>query len=177
MTKSPKNDDDKAAFAKAMQGVKPLRHQTNKATFQPPRPKKPIRRPIEDDIQAELPFSDHENLDPLASDELVSFSRPGLQHKILRKLRLGQYNVEAILDLHRKTVEEARESLSHFLLKCKKMGINHVLIVHGKGHSTGKPILKNKLNHWLRQTDMVLAFCSAAPKHGRGGALYVLLRR
>ena len=79
--------------------------------------------------------------------------------------------------MHRKTVDEARESLSHFLITCKTKGIRHVLIIHGKGRGAGKPILKNKLNHWLRQTEQVLAFCSAAPKDGKSGAVYVLLRR
>ena len=81
------------------------------------------------------------------------------------------------MDLHGKTVEESKIALSRFLMQCQAKGIRHVLIIHGKGHKMGKPILKNKLNHWLRQIDDVLAFCSATAKEGRSGALYVLLRR
>jgi DNA-nicking Smr family endonuclease len=75
------------------------------------------------------------------------------------------------------TAEDAKNALSHFLAACKRNGIRHVLMIHGKGRSNRKPILKNKLNHWLRQTDDVLAFCSAMSKDGSSGALYVLLRR
>ncbi|MEE9156926.1 MAG: Smr/MutS family protein, partial [Gammaproteobacteria bacterium] len=39
------------------------------------------------------------------------------------------------------------------------------------------PVLKNKLNNWLRQRDEVLAFCSTRPVDGGTGAVYVLLKR
>ena len=52
-------------------------------------------------------------------------------------------------------------------------------IIHGKGKSSeGKlPVLKGKVNAWLRQWDQVLAFCSARPNDGGTGAVYVLLSR
>lgn len=52
-------------------------------------------------------------------------------------------------------------------------------IVHGKGNGSRHrgPVLKQKLNYWLRQRDEVLAFCSARPVDGGTGAVYVLLRR
>lgn len=177
MTKKPQiTEEDKAAFQEAVRGVKRITqtkiippHQTAKT-----RP----RQARQDEPDAtQFVFSDYEKLEIVGSEDTLEFSRPGLQHKILRKLRLGQYNIEATLDLHGQTVEGARQTLSRFLLRCQKAGIRHVLIIHGKGHGMSKPILKNKLNHWLRQTEEVLAFCSAAAKDGRGGALYVLLRR
>ena len=169
-------DSDKTAFNSAMRGVKPLAP-TQKIHWQPkPLPPKRQQQTIEEELPS-FPFSDYENLDPVGSEDLLEFVRGGIQHKILRKLRQGQYNVEAILDLHGKTVEEARQTLSRFLWTCQDKGVRHALVIHGKGRSGGRPILKNKLNHWLRQTEEVIAFCSATGKDGRGGALYVLLRR
>jgi DNA-nicking Smr family endonuclease len=54
-----------------------------------------------------------------------------------------------------------------------------VRIIHGKGKSSeGKlPVLKGKVNSWLRQRDEVIAFCSARPSDGGTGAVYVLLKR
>jgi DNA-nicking Smr family endonuclease len=54
-----------------------------------------------------------------------------------------------------------------------------VRIIHGKGlSSAGKlPVLKGKVDAWLRQMDAVLAFCSARRNDGGTGALYVLLKR
>jgi len=180
MAKIPKNTlspEDQAAFRDAMQGVKPLVTPTK--TKLKPRNQPEIRKrkiTLEDEATDNYPFSDYEKLPPVSSEDILEFSRPGVQHKMLRKLRQGQYNVNAILDLHGKTSEEARESLSHFLLACQKKGLRYVMIIHGKSRGSGKPILKNKLNHWLRQTDQVIAFHSATQRDGSSGALYVLLR-
>jgi DNA-nicking Smr family endonuclease len=38
------------------------------------------------------------------------------------------------------------------------------------------PILKNEVNEWLRQIELVLAFCSARPEDGGRGAVYALLQ-
>lgn len=172
--KSKSNDDDKDAFLEAMRGVKRITY-----TKIVKKPKPPTKRPRQrrEEVVETFPFSDYETLPLLGSEDFVQFARPGLQHKILRNLRLGQYNVEAVLDLHGMTVEQAREALGQFLSRCQPKGIRHVLMIHGKGRANSKPILKNKLNHWLRQTEQVLAFCSATQKDGKTGAMYVLLGR
>ena len=107
------------------------------------------------------------------------FSRSGLQHNVLRKLRRGQYNITAELDLHGLRVEEARQALSQFLYHCHLQKKQCVHIIHGKGYGShrNKPVLKSKVNHWLRQRDEVLAFCSARPVDGGTGAIYLLLKR
>lgn len=169
-------DDDKTAFREAMRGVKRL-SQTKMTDHPKPLSALRIQAKLKEQDEAQFNFSDFERFELVNSEDLLEFSRPGLQHKILRKLRGGQYNIEAVLDLHGMTVEDARQALSQFLMKCKPKGIRHVLIIHGKGRSNSKPILKNKLNHWLRQIEEVLAFCSATAKDGSSGALYVLLRR
>ncbi len=51
--------------------------------------------------------------------------------------------------------------------------------MHGKGHGSlhKLPVLKTKVQGWLRQRDEVLAFCSARPVDGGTGAVYVLLKK
>ena len=44
-------------------------------------------------------------VDPLTAQDVLCWQRPGVQHGVFRKLRLGQYPIEARLDLHRMTVE------------------------------------------------------------------------
>jgi DNA-nicking Smr family endonuclease len=86
--------------------------------------------------------------------------------------------VELELDLHGLTVSYAREMLLEFLRACRQRRVRCVQIVHGKGKSSDRqPILKHKLNLWLRQWEDVLAFCSARPRDGGTGAVYVLLRQ
>jgi DNA-nicking Smr family endonuclease len=167
------DDTEKDLFQSAMRGIKRMTHTkiTNQYT---PSEKKPLKKQ-----KPSNPLNlidEEESIDMVSGDDLLEFNRTGLQHKVLRKLRQGKYTVEATLDLHGKRVHEARETLNDFLLYCLKKNIRHALIIHGKGHGTTKPILKNKLNQWLRQLDFVLAFCSATRQEGRSGAVYLLLK-
>jgi len=174
--KYPLADTDRALFQEAMKGIKKLKQ--SKIIPPPPASKQFTRKkePLPTEEGEAIIFSDYDKLPAVGREEKMAFAKPGLQYKILRKLRQGQYNVEAYLDLHGKTIPEAEALLSRFLTACQKNALRNVLIIHGKGH-TDKPILKNKLNHWLRQTSAVLAFYSALPQDGGLGALYVLLKK
>lgn len=180
MSKFKKNldPDESKLFRDAMRNVKPLTH--TKIHSESRKPSIRLRRRHTEPSETtgeRFEFSDYEKLPPVDSETFLEFSRAGLQHKMLRKLRLGQYNAEAFLDLHGQTIDEARESLAEFLLQCQQDGLRHVVIIHGKGRHDKVPILKNKLNHWLRQTPQVIAFCTATLKDGGTGAVYVLLKK
>ena len=148
-------------------------------------PHRPRRKPIPEqslhdarEVMDSLLSDEYEPADIETGDELL-FMRPGLQHSVMRKLRRGQYAIEAELDLHGNTVPEARENIVAFLNHSRARGIRCVRIIHGKGKSSeGKlPVLKGKVNAWLRQKNEVLAFCSSRPNDGGTGAVYVLLRK
>lgn len=110
--------------------------------------------------------------------DVLDFSRSGLQHNILKKLRQGKNPIEHSLDLHGLTVQQARTELITFLNECESANIRHAIIVHGKGFgSNGKPVIKPMINRWLPQVKNVLAFHSAQPKDGGSGAVYVLLKK
>ena len=165
------NDEEKSIFREMMKNVKPL-----KITKILPTPRKPVKKT---QVQTQespqlLPFSNYETLPPVASEELLVFKQPFIPNKMLRKLQQGQYNVDAILDLHGMTVAESKTALMHFLQQCIHKNARFVLIIHGKGRHSEQPILKNKVNYWLRQTEQVLAFRTA---NGRGGAVCVLLKK
>ncbi|MBV9576369.1 MAG: Smr/MutS family protein [Gammaproteobacteria bacterium] len=175
MPKHPKiNQEDITAFQKAVAGTKPLIHKNKvRPTFlaEPPTFKASITPPDEP-----LFFRESEDLDHVQGEEFIAFAQSGISNKTLRKLRKGQYNVDAMLDLHGKSVEEAKIAIQTFLQHCLQKKLKVVLIIHGKGRHGQMPILKNKLNHWLRELNSILAFCSAAPLHGSRGAIYVLLK-
>ena len=111
--------------------------------------------------------------------DVVGFKRPGIQDGVFRKLRLGKYDMEARLDLHRRTVEQSRSQLFRFISDCLEHDIRSVLILPGKGdRSEGDPaVIKSYLVHWLEQLDDVQAYHTAQPHHGGAGAFYVLLRK
>lgn len=170
-------DDESALFRAAVRGVRPLQH--DGAATQPPRPK-PIPRQREADESRVLDELLDGDLDPaeLETGEELSFLRPGIQKRVLRKLRRGHYAVQAELDLHGQTRATARHELRAFINDCRRRDIRCVRIIHGKGRGSSNrgPVLKVLVDRWLRQLDEVLAFASASPTDGGTGAVYVLLR-
>ncbi|HEB81325.1 MAG TPA: hypothetical protein ENJ11_00520 [Gammaproteobacteria bacterium] len=171
---STKNDDE-SLFMAEMAGVKPLkpdnRVKLKKKPAKPPR----VRAPDEHSFAIDDVFSMAEMVEECP--EILSFSRSGLQHNVLKKLRAGKHPVEHVVDLHGLTIDEARVELLEFLGECEAAGIRHALVIHGKGfRSKDKPVIKPMVNRWLRQVNNVLAFHSAQPKDGGSGALYVLLK-
>jgi DNA-nicking Smr family endonuclease len=124
-------------------------------------------------------LSDEYDPAEIETGEELLFMRPGLQLRNQRKFRRGEYAIQAELDLHGRIIPEARELVAAFLRDATARGLRCVRIIHGKGLSSpGKlPVLKNKVNAWLRQRDEVLAFASCRPVHGGTGAVYVLLKR
>lgn len=166
--------EDLDIFHKAVEGTKPLvpkKIRVSRSTQH-----KSIKRPPMKDHSFHL--SETQDIANVQGEEFIAHKQSSIPDKTLRKLRKGQYNVDAILDLHGLSVDAAKTAVESFLQRCLHEGVRVVLIIHGKGHhSQQTPILKNKLNHWLREINVVLAFCSAAPSHGSRGALYVLLKR
>jgi DNA-nicking Smr family endonuclease len=117
-------------------------------------------------------------IDNVSHEETLSFCAPGIQNSILAKLRKGFFGAQAELDLHGLNGETAKQELLQFLHYSVASGYRCVQIIHGKGYrsSDSHPVLKNNINRWLRQHKDVQAFCSALPKHGGAGAVYVLLK-
>jgi len=164
--------EDLELFLNAVKGSKRLQ---KKERILPPSPSKQTILAKKPRFDEDFTLSEKQILPSVASNELIAYKKPSVSNIILRKLRKGQYNVEAILDLHGMSVEDAGAAMIQFLQTCMQKQVRVALIIHGKAHATQTPILKNKLNHWLREIDVVLAFCSATKAHGREGAMYVLL--
>lgn len=111
-------------------------------------------------------------------DDMLDYKRDGVQDGVIRKLRLGKYDIQARLDLHRKTLKEARDEVLGFLKQCQRMDIRTVLIVHGKGErSTPPALMKSYVATWLTQISDVMGYHSALRQHGGNGALYVMLKK
>jgi DNA-nicking Smr family endonuclease len=172
------SDDDALLFRRTVGAVSPV--ETDRVTWHggspPPVPAQSHRD--QERVLAELLAEDPQTADLETGDDLW-YQRHGLQHGILRKLRRGQFAVQAELDLHGMTVPVARAALASFLSAGRREGLRCVRIVHGKGNGSPgrRPVLKSLLGGWLRRRREVLAFCSARPADGGTGAVYVLLAR
>jgi DNA-nicking Smr family endonuclease len=141
----------------------------------PPRPRRP--REQVSHLQPDA-FSDQFDAGKVAAEDSLFFARPGLQQRLLRRFRRGQLVSGNELDLHGMTAAMARGAVLEFIDAQRALGSRCVRIIHGKGYGSAHdaPVLKNRLNSWLRQHHDVLAFSSATAREGGAGALYVLLR-
>jgi DNA-nicking Smr family endonuclease len=157
--------DDQDLFQQEVGDVKRLDH--NQAFVKQARTSQ-TRLPAEDEMDSKV-----------ESGEVLRFLRSGIQTNVLQKLRRGQFPVEATLDLHGLTTAEANDELYRFLQHSQNLGRQAVRIVHGKGLGSKdqQPVLKTKINQWLREFPVVLAFCSSSPRDGGTGAVDVLLRK
>ncbi len=109
----------------------------------------------------------------------------GVDRRSVERLRRGRLPIEARLDLHGYTQVQAHAALDHFLGEAQARGLRCVLVITGKGTTTGATmgaggVLRGQVPRWLNEPGnraRVLAFDYAQPKHGGLGALYVLMRR
>ena len=179
--------DEDALFAAEMRDVAPADLATDEYLVPRRRPvgTVPRRQPEADDaVMAQLEsLVEHGwGFDLSFTDEHVEGLAQGVDRRLLKRLKKGEFAPEGHLDLHGKTRKEAKELVERLIKDSQKSGFRCVLMIHGRGlHSKDRvPVLKDALGLWLlrgRIARSVLAFCSARPADGGLGAVYVLLRR
>lgn len=171
-------DDDKQFFRQAVEGVRPITPEERITPVKKPPPPRPLQHELDEQQVLTDMMSDPIDLRDVEIGDELYFARSGIQTKVQRKLRRGEFSIEAELDLHGYTVAEAKTAIHEFFADCKKYRQRCVRIIHGKGHGSEKkiPILKTYVAHWLTQRDDVMAYASARPADGGTGALYVLLK-
>ena len=187
--KPPEVTDDRL-FEDQMQGVVQLgadpRGRVQKNPGDAIAPTRPTSRAAEDEAEAYASLADlvagGGPFDFSLSDEFIEGLSPGLDRRILKRLRKGDYSMQGHVDLHGLTREAAHLAVERFVAESRSAGKRAILIVHGRGLNSKDqiPVLKERLKAWLergRIARSVLAFCTARPCDGGAGAVYVLLRR
>jgi DNA-nicking Smr family endonuclease len=178
-------DAEADVFLSAMSGVKTLDGESGRAvpkkTKEPEAPKlsteealsrERVHKLLHDDIAFDMDYAEGYQYGQVQ----------GLDPKIFNKLKAGSYDVEARLDLHGMTVDEACHTLLDFMRKQYQLGHRYLLLVTGRGKNSpmGRSIIREEMQYWLTRDPLrqvVLAFVSAQPRDGGPGALYVLLRK
>jgi DNA-nicking Smr family endonuclease len=178
------NESDNDAFAEEMRDVVPLSPDPRGRIAAPKSDGARPRKAPDDEAYDELGalVAGQGAFDITATDEYVEGLGPGVDRRLLKKLRDGEFAVQGHLDLHGHTSAEARPEVERFLDGARAAQKRCVLIIHGRGHGSkeGVPVLKERLQGWLSRGRIgkgVLAFCTARPADGGAGAVYVLLRR
>ena len=102
-----------------------------------------------------------------------------------RALARGRRRPEATLDLHGMTLATAERAVAVFLSEASGRGLRVVLVVTGKGlrMESGRVFggrIRAEFPGWLDRAENrahVAGVRAAHPRHGGGGAFYILLRR
>ena len=113
---------------------------------------------------------------PKRQHVMHSMDRPTLD-----RLSKGRLPIEGRVDLHGMTQSEAHALLLSFLQRAHASGVRYVLVITGKGFSSGGDgVLKRQVPAWLSTPPfraLVSSHDLAARNHGGEGALYIRLRK
>ena len=175
--------DDDQLFADAMQDVAPLdnaRRVERRVTVEANETHR-IRRDAAlglTDDRADPNFLTLGEVPPRQPLEHLEWKKDGVQNAVFDKLRRGEYAPQGNLDLHGKTVKEARAEVYAFLNRASASNWRNLIVAHGKGERSETPgRMKSYVAAWLEAHPEVIAFCSAQRQHGGVGAVYVLVRK
>lgn len=105
-----------------------------------------------------------------------------------RRVSRGRRPIDATLDLHGLTQEQAFIALSRFIDQARAIGHETVLVITGKGppdadHSIldrpARGILRRRFIDWAEGPfrDHIAAIRQSHQKHGGAGAFYVFLKK
>jgi DNA-nicking Smr family endonuclease len=181
------SDEEEALWAgftrsiKPLKSVKPVAKASSKSAATPsvastPTPSQPRSHPV----------TPRETPRPAPSPPLAPLGR-----RLKQRVARGREPIDARLDLHGMTQQQAHAALLRFLHRAQASGAKTTLVVTGKGlrkSSSGdgrdadyKPgVLKRQVPMWLALPEfrlLVVGFDDAHVGHGGEGALYVRLRR
>ncbi|MEX2124162.1 MAG: Smr/MutS family protein [Woeseia sp.] len=171
-------DDERLLFRRAMADATPLQADT----VEPPRrrtravarfSRQDERQVLRESLETPPHVIETEN------GTALSYRHPSVNPKAMRRLARGGVSVQDEVDLHGLTAAQAKEVLTDFIEHAMRSGYTCIRIIHGKGLRSGHngPVLKQRVDQWLRRWDPVLAFVSARQSDGGTGAVYVLLKK
>lgn len=175
------SDDD--LFRQEMADVTPIKPDGRNHDASPRRQdsiREQLRRAsaVTEGKQDNNPLTVPEHVEQVGPLDIIGVKKDGVQEGVYRKLRLGKYDAQDVLDLHRVKLMAARTMVHEFLSRAHEQNQRTVLISHGKGlHSERPGFLKSYVMHWLQESHLVLAYHTAPANRGGTGATYVLVRK
>jgi DNA-nicking Smr family endonuclease len=169
----PLSDEENALWSGFVRSIKPLRS-AKAATAN-----KPVGT-AEKAARSRLAEAHPQSPPPAKSPPLAALDRRQKQ-----RVARGRDAIDARIDLHGMTQNEAHGALRRFLRQAQTNGAKIVLVVTGKGTRIGardgQPgVLKRQVPLWLALPEFrpfIVGFDEAHVSHGGQGALYVRLRR
>lgn len=175
------SEEDRALWDSVARQIKPLRKKPRLTAIEPDAPddvadapSKPRKlRPVPV-IKAPTPVPQ-----PPSPPRLATLGR-----RERSQIARGRKEIDARIDLHGMTQARAHRALHDFLHRAHRDGLAVVLVITGKGKTTGpeseRGILRRQVPMWLALPEfrsLVVGFDAAHIGHGGEGALYVRVRR
>jgi len=134
-----------------------------------------VAKSSEENDRNQLTLGEIERVNPF---DVLAWKKDGVQPRVFRRLVQGKYPIEATLDLHQRTLKEARDDVFRFISSSSRNGFRSVVIAHGRGDRGDDPAkLKSYVAHWLVQLTDVIGYHSAPRRNGGTGATFVLIRK
>lgn len=181
MTGRKKDNEDDLLWKGAVADVRPLNRDLHAHahihTHTPP-----ARRPLpRKSGSGKSPDFSGKNFSGKAVSAPIKAGRE-IDRRTAQRLRRGELEIEATIDLHGYNRDEARRRLQKALVRAYESGKRCVLVITGKGSGKegGGGVLRRCLSEWLEEEPLVRIVLRqevAIPAHGGAGAFYVLLRR
>lgn len=95
-----------------------------------------------------------------------------------KKTRRGRVEIDAKIDLHDMTQDQARPALARAIMRAAKHNKNCLLVVTGKGVRLNG-VLRQNFPNWINDPALrphIATYAQAHIKHGGAGAWYVFLK-
>lgn len=172
-------DEEKTLWDQLTKKVKPLKTEKKRVPLAPSQTIAPARP----SPRKKTPF--------LLPPEELAQNKKTLPRSTHRIRRVRKVEIQARLDLHGSTRNQAYQQLGQFLSRCQGYGYLWVLVITGKGRRNlsseqpydGAPpraILRDLVPQWLEEPafrPIVSGYSPAKPQDGGTGALYIRLKR
>lgn len=172
-------NEDKSLFAEAVKDVTQLNPLPTVVMTSSYRQKPRLNQPHSMPTDFSAPKMEADDVSSVSAHQKLLFKRPQLDSKAFKRIQKGLFDTYWQLDLHGLTELAADQQLQRFIQEALDEKARYLIIIHGKGYNsdTHQPVLKNLVNQRLRQFSQILGFCSAQPKDGGTGAVYVFLQK
>ncbi|XBC38272.1 MAG: endonuclease SmrB [Buchnera aphidicola (Floraphis choui)] len=101
----------------------------------------------------------------------IHYIRSNVYFNELKKLKVGAYIPDIVLDLHGLTQYQAKRKLGELIYICYKEKLFCANVIHGHGEN----VLKQQIPFWLSKHPNIIAFHQAPKTFGSDAAILVLI--
>jgi DNA-nicking Smr family endonuclease len=172
--------EDRVLWTHVTKAIKPLRDKAAAAQDDAGEAPKVLKTSLKPPPKFSKPAPPAKPAAAAVSNKPVAPQPTNLSRRMKRNVARGKEKIDARLDLHGYTQDEAHGALLRFLRSAHDRDARLVLVITGKGRGGEIGVLRRQVPQWLGLPEfraLVIGFEDAHIAHGGEGALYVRVRR